>query len=122
MGLPLWLVPGGAPGWFRGAAVLLPRAEQGKEEMPSGFARSHPSQQGCTAMEGAEVNRSELIHNISHGFLNKHPRDLPQKVEKAQVRSASPNQGASLPTSRVYNDPYPTLRHVHLSPTYPTET
>lgn len=50
------------------------------------------------------------------------PLDLPQKVEKAQVRSASPNQDASLLTSRIKNYPYPILRHVHLSPTYPIET
>lgn len=76
-------------------------AEQDKEERPTGFACSHPSQQGYTGMEGAEIYRSELTQYFMWFAEQTMPHDLPQKVDKAQVRSASPNQDASLPTSRI---------------------
>lgn len=60
-GTPL-AVAGGASGWFRGAraAALLPGvvgAGQSRTRRRC-FACSHPSQQGYTGMEGAEINRS----------------------------------------------------------------
>lgn len=97
----LLVVAGGASGQLRGisAAVLLPEVvgtgqSRARKRCHLALPAPIPAIRAILAWRELRLTGRKL-KNISHGLLRKHPCDVPQKVEKAQVRSASPHQDAS---------------------------